>query len=625
MKFSAAIVVASSFVLGSSMAHANDMSAYLKQVQVQPSQKKIEADLQVTNLSDLGGNLRSAINDMSGERMSPATKVSRYKLNVDLDVGSILDSLIKTPLMARIRKGGSITYVQQFASAQEAANAKRLCPIGVPIVCEARALPTNAQAAKMLKANELVSFNFEKALIGGVEIEEFLTGEMGFGVRSGLILKGEFEAQISKLNANKVRLRILISKGSGNESRISASAPVEILSISTIGGIGIKPYANLKRDNLKGSITVTDLVFDLDDAQAAAAFNSVLSGAVSFIDLALPTPFFATDLGPIYKLAKADAMKPVEQRRVSLVSTMTGKFKHRLKERDLGIKAEILGVGIKIINKKKTTASNEINSQIVDKNGNKINSNLATSSKASGNLQLFFGLIGSKETKIGSTAVLSMLDDSNRATGEINFIVSQDLIDNKLKATEQKHALLLLQNRMTQNFAQRLSLAQRFDATEVRDAVISTRVIFSNRALVSLSGRSAAQLIAAAKSYAAGSPAWLDNREEDIEEMSALMAKGLSTANALNMRVQALTELRDNKAFRDIGTGLMMWLMNQAEVESTVAVKLYMRGIGRIDTELQVGTITNPEALAAAQLVDEELNSFGDVNTMTTLNATIIP
>lgn len=628
MKFSAAIVVASSFVLGSSVAQANDLSAYLKQVQVQPKKKKIEASLQSTSLSDLGGNLRSAINDMSGERMAPATKISRYKLSVDLDAGSILDSIINIPLMARIRKGGEIVFVQQFATGEEAAKAKRLCPIGVPLVCEERSLPINAQAAKLLKANELVSFNFEKALIGGADFEQLITGQLGLGLRAGLVIKGEFEAQISKLTANKVRLRILVSKGKGNESRLSASAPIELLAISTLGGIGIRPYAQISREQLKGTMTVSDFVFDLDDAQAASAFNSVLSEAVSFVDLLSPMPFFATDLGPIYKLATADQAKPVDQRRVSLVSTMLSQFKHRQKERDLGIKADILGIGIKIISKKRVTAENEINSQMVDKNGNKINANLATSSKASGNLRLFFGLIGSKETKVGSTAVLSILDANNRETGEINFIVSQDLIDSKLKASEQKQALLILQNRMSHDFAQRLSLAQRFDSTEVRNAVISTRVIFSNKALMSLSGRTAAQLTESVKAYAASSPKWLDQREDEIEEMVDLLSKGLSTSNAMKMRVEALMDLRDNKAFRDIGTGLMMWLMNPREVESTVAVKLYMRGTGvngRTDTELQVGTITNPEALAAAQMVDEELNSYGDVNSMTTLNATVIP
>lgn len=624
VKLSAAVMVASSMVLVSSGAQANDVSAYLQQVRVQPKQKKLQATLVPTTAADLDANMRSAINEMSGEKVLPLTKVSRYKVAIDIDAGAVIDSVVNIPLMARIRKGAEITYVQQFATPQEAANAERLCPVGVPMFCEARSLPTNSTTARMLKRNELVSINFEKALIPGVELGHIFSGEMGLGLRSGLLLRGEFEAQIMKIDANNVRLRILVSKGKGRQDRLKVQAPIEIFSLSTLGGVGIKPYAQILREKLKGSMTVSDLVFNLDTAQGAAAFDSVLSQAFSLKDALMPTPFFATDLGPIYKLAKADQGKSPGQRRITLVSTMQSSFDSRTKKRDLGIKAEVLGVGIRLISKKRETHNNQITTQVVDANGNVTNANLSSSSKASGNLQVLFGLIGSKETKVGSTAVLAMLDQNNQPTGEINFIVSQDLLDSKFKASEQKHMILLLQNRMSYNFAQRLNIAQRLDSREVRNAVISTRVIFSNKALNQISGKSAAQLTDAIKAYASGSQEWINNRSKDITEMAKLLELGLSRGASLKARTEALTDLRDNKAFRDIGTGFMMWMMNPAEVESTVAVKLYMQASGRNPTELQIGTITNPEALAALQLVDEELNAYRNVPAMATLNATIL-
>ena len=219
--------------------------------------------------------------------------------------------------------------------------------------------------------------------------------------------------------------------------------------------------------------------------------------------------------------------------------------------------------------------------------------------------------------------MLNVLDDNGRATGEINFVVTQVLEDNKLKPNEQAEMLTLLQHRMSATFAQRLNLHTRMTGQEVRNANIYTRVVFSNAALNMLASRSS-DLSRAAQTYV-GNSAWGQQNAKEISEMVQKLYAGLNRANSLQARTEALTSLRSNKAFETIGTGLMMWMMGDQNLENTVAVKLSIRALGQLDQDVQVGTLANPEALAAAQFVDDHINQYDDMVSTLALNATIIP
>jgi len=625
VKFTAALAVASSFVMAAG-AQASNLSAYEQKVNVKPVVQQLQVTEGDSSAASLSPSLASAINDLSGNRMMPATKVNRWKLGADIPVGSIIDSLIGIPVMSKIGKGTDIVYVQQFATAEEAAKAKKLCPVGIPFLCEKRSLPTNSVAAKQLHANELVSFMFEKSLVnGGDYSKDLFSSKLGISSEDGFLMRGEFEAQVSKIDENRVRVRVLVSKGTrGNVGQFSAKAPFEVFSISMVGGLKITPYVQIDRERLSGTMSVTDLVFDLSTADGAKAYDVMMSEAVSIKDLANPNPFFATDLGPVYQLVAADQAKPETARRVSMVSTMKATFNHAMDKQDKGIKAGILGLGLKIIHKEKETNENSITT-VLDENGNKVAAHFDSSSKRASNLKILFGLIGSKEFRTGSTAVLSTLDNQGQPTGEINFVVTQNLQDSKFKVSEQKELTLLLQHRMSARFAQRLNLGARMSSTDLTDANVYTRVVFSNQALNILGGRSSDSIKQAVTAYLAGDTAWANFYAKDIDAMAKALDAGLNRKNALPVRIDALNSLRSNKAFEIIGTGLMMWMMGAQDLESSVAVKLSIRGIGRQDTEIQVGTLESPDALAAAQFVDDQLNDYADMTSTLALNATIVP
>ena len=210
------------------------------------------------------------------------TRVDRWEVNADIRAGDILDGVIESPIYLNIDRDSSIYFVRQFQSKWDALKA-------APYLLNR--LPVNAdRAIKYLSPGDFVSIPSEMTVAFGASTG-FLDQVDGINAEANLyyMLKGKFLIPIFRMTDNKVRVKLIAQKSNGIGGSSEIGAELEFFGVSILDK-QIKRIFELDGLELgmgkgKGSQFLIDYIFDLSDANAREAYNSILSSTYKFKDL----------------------------------------------------------------------------------------------------------------------------------------------------------------------------------------------------------------------------------------------------------------------------------------------------------------------------------------------------
>ncbi len=260
------------------------------------------------------------------------TRVDRYNIGFDINVGDIIRDIVDLPVGLALKKGAEVYFVRHFTN-------KKAASIAKPYLI--RQLPLNSKIAKRhLNPGDFVSFPVEMAFTTSFGHDSNLTP---VNSKAGVfyVLKGSFIIQVYRLPKGFVRLKIISArtKEGGMNGRIGINKSLDIFKVSAFSH-NIDRITNIDLLDITGSQAqgqqfMADYIFDLKTIPGSIAYDQVLKRALSFktiqlaaqqdrtLDQVLLSTYQMAD-----EIANADAKIDNGTKRVERVMIGFNRFKH---------------------------------------------------------------------------------------------------------------------------------------------------------------------------------------------------------------------------------------------------------------------------------------------------------
>lgn len=251
------------------------------------------------------------------------TRIDKYMMNMGVNVGDLINDM-DSPVSFGIDKGTEIIFARQFKSQKDSL-------LSLPYTM--RNLPLTAEKAiTRLVPGDFVAFEGKLNVVLSLGYDT-LKGSFEAGASTHAYLSGNFMVHMFRMADNKMRVKLIAVRGEG----VGANAGVEIedfevLGISLIDSrlekwlsfTPLKASAGLG----KNDVIMLDYVFDLNNPQAAQAYDGLLQNKVMFKDVKILNPLASrtdlqnqllADLSDVEQIALEDSTIPAQQRRIDRI------------------------------------------------------------------------------------------------------------------------------------------------------------------------------------------------------------------------------------------------------------------------------------------------------------------
>lgn len=257
------------------------------------------------------------------------TRVDQYTLAADVNPGDIVEDL-GLPISFHVKKDVVITYARQFHSREESLAA-------LPYAF--RQFPANAQRVlQNLNVGDFVSFQADLNLLLGVGASFVPQPWVNVGVSTSVLVSGQFLVQVFKASDRKARVRFVAARDRGASvgGNVSLGSGLSVVGLNLVERlvegkvrkvVNFTPLA-IDASRKTDDLFLLDYLFDLSDAKAAEAFDSVMARDLKFTEVALTDPFasrgqlqdmLVTDLSPVEALYDANKSRSEGQRVVDRI------------------------------------------------------------------------------------------------------------------------------------------------------------------------------------------------------------------------------------------------------------------------------------------------------------------
>lgn len=252
------------------------------------------------------------------------TRLDKYTLDVDANPGDFIDGN-DLPIGFSIDSNTEITFARQFKKQSDSITALPYGPKNLPLSAR--------QAINNLKPGDFVAFTGKLSLIVSLEGKAPISSLLTASGSTHALISGEFLIHTFRMNDNKLRVKLIAVRGKGADANSS-------LDINSFKVIGLK-YADQKMQkwihtdlinigvNINSSyLFMLDYVFDLNNPQAALAYDDLIQRKTRFKPLAFANPLSSnagardellTDLSNVEEIANADRGLNTNQRRIDRV------------------------------------------------------------------------------------------------------------------------------------------------------------------------------------------------------------------------------------------------------------------------------------------------------------------
>lgn len=251
------------------------------------------------------------------------TRVDKYTMKLDVNVGDLINDL-DSPISFGINKGAEIIFARQFKTQKDSLLTLPYTMRNLPLTAE--------KAITRLIPGDFVAFEGKLSLILGLGYDT-LKGKFEAGASTHAYLSGNFMVHLFRMADNKMRVKLIAVRGEGMRANAGVEMEeFEILGVSLIDNrlekwlsfTPLKAHAGLG----KNDVIMLDYVFDLNNAQAAQAYDNLMQNKVMFKDMKILNPtasredltnVLLADLTDVEQITLEDATLPAQQRRIERV------------------------------------------------------------------------------------------------------------------------------------------------------------------------------------------------------------------------------------------------------------------------------------------------------------------
>lgn len=553
------------------------------------------------------------------------TRVDRWRTSLGISIGDIAPDVIKAPFHFGISKEADIFFVRQFKDRISALRALPYTLAKLPL--------TAKHALNSLDVGDFVSIPANLSIsVGAGASTSWLTGPLGIEANAGVsyVVSGEFTVHVYRLDATRVRLKLMSKRGYSRNLGLSINQSLNIFGIRILDKAVNRLY-----DNNLGSISggihpggqfVVDYVFDLKDEKAQKAYNQILSSTYKFKDLlVLDNLTKASDLKDklisSYELADKlfEEDKNKESPRVERVFKGFNNFDghHR------GFK-----IGVIVASYKKDFTFTE--------------SNLSYITKENETQEFFYPLYGEyRETKIGGS-IFENKEQMNKnffslvptkggvfANQNPDYGLTFERRDRKFTKEEQKLVYKFIRAQLPDSRLNQIDLKKWADGLTKREVRIFYQIILKDQAFDYLGTLDRTHILNALNVYlkdrrkiSSGDPDaaiqrladWFfitkQIRAEQVNHLADKLVDIFGNKTYTNkVKATELVQLRENLIFGKIGVGFLASLLPQKILDSGSYVRLEMLAKDYPAVKFSSGTLEYKELYDQLNTVQMRLSN----------------
>lgn len=251
------------------------------------------------------------------------TRIDKYTMKMDVNIGDLINDM-DSPISFDISKGAEFIFARQFKSQKESLLTMPYTMRNLPLTAE--------KAITRLVPGDFVAFEGRMSLILSLGYDT-LKGSFEAGASTHAVLSGNFMVHLFRMADNKMRVKLIAVRGEG----VGARAGVELEDFEVLGvnllddrierWLSFVPL-KVSADLGKNDVIMLDYVFDLNNSQAAQAYDGLMQNKVMFKDVKILNPLASrrdlqnqllSDLTDVEEIAMEDSLMPAQQRRIDRV------------------------------------------------------------------------------------------------------------------------------------------------------------------------------------------------------------------------------------------------------------------------------------------------------------------
>lgn len=249
------------------------------------------------------------------------TRIDKYVVQFDLNPGDFIEAL-DSPVGMNVKKGSEIIFARQFKTQKDSLLATPYSPRNIPFTAE--------NAKERLEPGDFVALQSRLSFVVSLG-QDFLKGKFEAGVSTHAFVSGEFMVHLFRMADNKIRVKLIAirGKGVGANAGIDLAQDLHVVGINFVDStierwIGLTPL-EARTGLSKNDIIMLDYVFDLNNPEAAEAYNSLMLYKVQLKDVKISNPWASpqdltqellTDLTNIETIAQDDSLRSPQERRI---------------------------------------------------------------------------------------------------------------------------------------------------------------------------------------------------------------------------------------------------------------------------------------------------------------------
>ncbi|MNJ99895.1 hypothetical protein D3C87_176760 [compost metagenome] len=252
------------------------------------------------------------------------TRLDRYLLSASISPGDILEDN-DSPIGFSVNKDTEVIFARQFKSQGQSLTAMPYTLKHIPLSAK--------NAIENLQPGDFVALQADLSVVFSVGASSSLSSVLDMKGSTHVFVSGEFLVHLYRMADNKMRVKLIAvrKKGTGASAGITLSN-FKIIGLKVIDR-QLKRWTHFDPISIKFERALSDLfmldyIFDLNNPQAALAYNELLTKKTRFKDFSVINPLqpesemrkeLLTDLSDIEDITHEDRTLPTEQRRINRV------------------------------------------------------------------------------------------------------------------------------------------------------------------------------------------------------------------------------------------------------------------------------------------------------------------
>lgn len=505
------------------------------------------------------------------------TRIDRWRPRLSIQLPGVF---------TRIEPGAEIVFIRQFPSQWQAVKA---LPVFDP-----KGIPLTTENALRLAPGEVVMLPLDLNLFVGKGVSATVS-PVGVYLDGHYVMKGRFQIQVLRMKENRVRLRLVGLRSRGPEVEAGTRLSLDVFNFSALdsglAGLFGKKIGSIGFSRSARAVIMADYVFDLNDPSARKAYDGLLAADRKLAKIPLVNPLVSSraleetmisDLTEVDRIAREDSAKPLDARRIFAVFKGRSTGSMETEKRELNV--------LRLFTVRRTKSVSHDNHVVFMDSDNEELDFQAPTAIRSLSRKFLFGLGSESFTRKAQIVVPA--DGEGRPKGMGEYVVSVEMKDKRMGKGETAKALKYLRRSISPRIIGHMGLDVLLNRTKYRHARVYVQAIFNQHAMTRLEGIDRETLRTALDRHLASIRTqlpgdgehdhadWLKDRRKDIDESLASLTTALSPATPVKERIRLFINLQKNKFFREAGTGFLMSLLPEAELERYVGVSMRVDAVG---------------------------------------------